>query len=637
VPGPSAIEWTQATWNPVTGCTKVSPGCAHCYAETFAERWRGIPGHPYEQGFDLKLWPSRLEHPLRWKKPRVIFVNSMSDLFHEEIPAEYVAKVFDVMTRADQHIYQVLTKRHERMAELASDLPWPPHIWMGVSIENRRFVERADYLRRVPAAIRFISAEPLLGYLEGLDLTDIDWVITGGESGPKHRPVKAEWIRDVRDRCEQAGAAFFFKQWGGSRAKSGGRKLDGREYNDMPPHDVNLALTPTGPPRQRRNRQRDVPDDADEKWHYSAHTAAKHEILRRYLGAWLAILGRGQKGRGFRHKQLVLVDGFAGRGRYMGGEPGSPRIMFDRAVQVVEDGLAEKVLIRCAEPNAGNFEHLVEVCAGLKHDRVTIRPTQQTFEEIGKGIVAWARGLRTPPPTFVMIDPYGVAGVPFSLLRQLMSFDRFEVLLTFMVRDPARFLRGGSYDDALTALFGGNAWKVCRNDDEDRPRCLMLRFREVAVPKIAKYALAFRVFEDERRIPLYYLVHLTNSDVGMREMKKAMVKEHGEMTFWPITLRDPRQIELDVAESKPYPSLQNHLGQTYGGKSMSFVELLNSDYPDGGAWLEPQYREAVKYMSKQDSPLAAIDYGTRLTPTGRTPTGLDYPDQITFASPSEPA
>lgn len=230
----SAIEWTEATWNPVTGCSKVSPGCAHCYAEAFAERWRGVPGHPYEQGFDLRLWPDRLEQPLRWTRPRMIFVNSMSDLFHEDVPVEYIAEVFDVMVRAERHTFQILTKRHERLAELAPELPWPENVWMGVSIENRRFVHRADFLRTVPAAVRFISAEPLLGPLEGLDLTGIHWLISGGESGPRHRPVEIEWLRDLRDRCQQESVAYFFKQWGGRRPKSGGRVLDGRTWDQMP-------------------------------------------------------------------------------------------------------------------------------------------------------------------------------------------------------------------------------------------------------------------------------------------------------------------------------------------------------------------------------------------------------------------
>lgn len=230
----SAIEWTEATWNPVTGCDQVSPGCAHCYAKTFAERWRGVPGHPYEQGFDLKMWPERIAQPLKWKRPRVIFVNSMSDLFHEDIPEDFIREVFDTMAAAHWHVFQVLTKREDRLVELASRLPWPSNVWMGVSIENRRFVHRADRLREVPAAVRFISAEPLLGRLEGLNLDGIDWLIAGGESGHKHRPVREEWIRDLRDLCAETDTAFFFKQWGGRTPKAGGRELDGQTWDAMP-------------------------------------------------------------------------------------------------------------------------------------------------------------------------------------------------------------------------------------------------------------------------------------------------------------------------------------------------------------------------------------------------------------------
>lgn len=234
MPQSSSIEWTEATWNPVTGCTQVSPGCAHCYAKTFAERWRGIPGHAYEQGFDLRLWPERLEVPLRWRKPKTIFVNSMSDLFHEDIPVKFVEQVFDTMRRADWHTFQVLTKRADRLAEISADLDWPPNVWMGVTIENRRFVARADRLREVPAAVRFISAEPLLGPLDGLDLADIHWLIAGGESGPRHRRVDPDWVRALRDQCAESDVAFFFKQWGGHRPKSNGRTLDGTTYDAYP-------------------------------------------------------------------------------------------------------------------------------------------------------------------------------------------------------------------------------------------------------------------------------------------------------------------------------------------------------------------------------------------------------------------
>jgi len=238
----SPIEWTEASWNPTTGCSKVSPGCAHCYAETFSERWRGVAGHPYEQGFDLKLWPSRLDLPLRWRRPRLIFVNSMSDLFHEAIDDGFIEAVFETMGRAHWHTFQVLTKRHERLLDLAPRLDWHPNVWMGVTIENRRFVHRADYLRQVDAAVRFISAEPLLGALDGLDLDGIDWLIAGGESGPHHRTVREEWILDLRDRCAAAGTSYFFKQWGGARPKSGGRLLQGRTWDEMPAHRALVAV-----------------------------------------------------------------------------------------------------------------------------------------------------------------------------------------------------------------------------------------------------------------------------------------------------------------------------------------------------------------------------------------------------------
>jgi protein gp37 len=231
----STIEWTDATWNPVTGCPEISPGCDHCYARTFAERFRGVPGHPYEQGFDLKLWPGRLELPLGWRQPKRVFVNSMSDLFHEEVPDEFIHRVFRVMEQADWHLFQVLTKRPRRMAEMAPDLPWPRHIWAGTSVELDRYTWRANHcLSRVPAAVRFVSAEPLLGPLPSLQLEHLHWVITGGESGPRHRPCDSAWVRDLRDRCQAAGVAFFLKQWGGRTPRAGGRELDGRTWDELP-------------------------------------------------------------------------------------------------------------------------------------------------------------------------------------------------------------------------------------------------------------------------------------------------------------------------------------------------------------------------------------------------------------------
>lgn len=255
----SAIEWTDATWNPVTGCTKVSPGCKHCYAEAIAERFRGIPGHPYEQGFDLKLWPERLELPLRWKEPRMVFVNSMSDLFHKDVPDEFIAKVFDVMRQASWHVFQLLTKRSERMRVwsnahfCSSDTPpngkevWPENVWAGVSVETQAYVCRIRDLQQVPAKVRFLSIEPLLGpvELDGSLLEGIHWAIVGGESGPFARPMNPEWVYTILRQCKRNRVKFFFKQWGaytpdGRRVgkKAAGRVLNGRTWDEMPRESV---------------------------------------------------------------------------------------------------------------------------------------------------------------------------------------------------------------------------------------------------------------------------------------------------------------------------------------------------------------------------------------------------------------
>lgn len=231
----STIEWTDATWNPVTGCTKVSPGCAHCYAERLAERLQRMGAAAYRDGFAVTLHPDKLEVPLRWRQPRTIFVNSMSDLFHEAVPDAYIQEVFGVMVRADWHRYQVLTKRHERLISLAPSLPWMSHIWMGVSVENARHMSRITALQETGAQVKFLSLEPLLGPLPGLDLRGIDWVIVGGESGPGARPIHPSWPAAIRDQCLSASVPFFFKQWGGVRKKQAGRLLEGREWNELPP------------------------------------------------------------------------------------------------------------------------------------------------------------------------------------------------------------------------------------------------------------------------------------------------------------------------------------------------------------------------------------------------------------------
>jgi protein gp37 len=234
----TSIEWTDSTWNPVTGCTKISAGCDHCYAERFSERFRGTRGHPFETGFDLTLRPDRLDQPLRWRTPRMIFVNSMSDLFHKKIPKEFIARVFDTMEAAPWHTFQVLTKRSSLMRDFLRQrygpLHAPFHIWFGVSIEDGTKTSRIRHLREAPAGVRFLSIEPLIGAAGKLDLTDIDWVIVGGESGPAARPMKEEWAIQIRNQCIESRVPFFFKQWGGRTPKTRGRLLAGEEWSQFP-------------------------------------------------------------------------------------------------------------------------------------------------------------------------------------------------------------------------------------------------------------------------------------------------------------------------------------------------------------------------------------------------------------------
>jgi protein gp37 len=232
--GYSKIEWTEATWNPVTGCTKISPGCKNCYAERMAKRLSAMGQPNYANGFRLTLQPHMLELPLKWKKPQTIFVNSMSDLFHKSVPLEYVQRVFDVMKRAHWHNFQVLTKRAERLEQLSASLEWSTNVWMGVSVEDEKYVSRIDHLRRTGAGVKFLSLEPLLGPLDHLDLTDIDWVIVGGESGFGARPMLVDWVKRIQRQCRVAKVPFFFKQWGGIQKKRAGRLLDGRTWDDMP-------------------------------------------------------------------------------------------------------------------------------------------------------------------------------------------------------------------------------------------------------------------------------------------------------------------------------------------------------------------------------------------------------------------
>ena len=241
----SAIEWTESTWNPVTGCKKISPGCEHCYAERMAKRLKAMGQPNYSRGFDLALHEKCLDLPLRWKKPQTVFVNSMGDLFLKEVPESFLMKVFEVMKAAHWHVFQVLTKRSERLKELSARLPWQSNIWMGVSVETQDYLFRIHHLQETGAYVKFLSLEPLLGPLPNLELKGIDWVIVGGESGPGARPMKPEWVIEIRNQCLSSGVPFFFKQWGGTKRKKTGRELDGRTWDQMPASPYGSLEAPT--------------------------------------------------------------------------------------------------------------------------------------------------------------------------------------------------------------------------------------------------------------------------------------------------------------------------------------------------------------------------------------------------------
>ena len=370
----------------------------------------------------------------------------------------------------------------------------------------------------------------------------------------------------------------------------------------------------------------ELADHDPRKWIYTEHSRAKHAIQHTYLGAWLAILGT-------RFSPLVLFDGFAGRGRYEGGEDGSPLLFFKRATEAVDSGRPARAFIRCVELNQHNFTDLQSAIAELQHPGVLIDARHGEFSEQALESVSRLR-VRTPvPPVFWTVDPYGFRGVPLTVIRELMSLPRSEVLITFMVRDMRRFLGESNHQEPLTEFFGADIWRQCLAHDkaEDRERCLLLTYSALIRNGIARFATPFRVFEDERRQTLYYLVHLTNSPLGMRQMKRAMVKESHDMTFWPVTVRPPDQLALDTAEQPPFPSLQRHLAEVYLGRTMTFEDVLNADYPEG-LWLEPDYRAAVLDMAKRHE---LEIRRKRSTPSGRAPRGLQGPDEITFSDQAQ--
>jgi three-Cys-motif partner protein len=433
----SAIEWTDATWNPVTGCTKVSPGCKHCYAERLAARLQLMGNPRYRNGFDVTLHPDQLTLPLRWRDPKRIFVNSMSDLFHEAVPEEFIRQVFETMARAHWHTFQILTKRAERLAELAPRLLWPSHVWQGVSVENSQHTWRIASLRKVPAAVRFLSIEPLLGPIEDLPLNDIGWVIVGGESGPHYRPIKRAWVRGIRDQCMAAGIPFFFKQWGGQTPKSRGRLLDGRMWNEMPSRSSAVTSALPSLTKGASSKRELMPTQLskgqllgdgiqslgslrkrkswDEAFFIRRRLTSrlKHQILTNYVKEFAYYLGS-------QYETLYYIDGFAGAGIYEDSmtEPGygSPILIAEFAKRLLDTD--EPFVLKClnVEANRRRFRRLQQATVAFSDHIVEknyhapfIRVLDEILRKIGNA------------PAFFFLDPFGTKGIPFADLLPLLN------------------------------------------------------------------------------------------------------------------------------------------------------------------------------------------------------------------------
>ena len=479
----SAIEWTNASWNPVTGCTKLSAGCDHCYAERFSERFRDVPGHPFESGFDLRLRPERLDQPARWRRPRLIFVNSMSDLFHKNIPGEFLGRVFDTMEQVDRHVYQVLTKRSSLMRSFVNrryaEKPPPAHIWLGVSIENASTLGRLRHLEQTRAAVRFVSFEPLLGSVGEVDLTGIHWVIAGGESGPGARPVDVEWLREIRDRCQAGRVAFFFKQWGGRSPKSGGNQLDDRQWQEYPDH-----------PRQSRDEGRAgrswpegrlraagaPPEDGGETMDVGPWAREKLACLGKYLQAYTTIL-RKQKFKGY-----FYIDAFAGPGSLKVRKQESDQTrqsLLDMAGHATDDADEERYI--AGSPRVAlEIRHSFTDYVFVEKDDALIRELQalkREHESPGKRIHIrtgdcndYLRGLLRRNHGqwghwrgVVFLDPFGMQ-VPWNTISALGETKAIEVFINFPVGMAIQRLlkRHGDFTkrerSKLDRYFGTGEW-----------------------------------------------------------------------------------------------------------------------------------------------------------------------------------
>ena len=550
----SAIEWTESTWNPVTGCTKLSAGCDHCYAERFAERFRGVPGHPYETGFDLTLRPERVEQPKRWRRPRLIFVNSMSDLFHEDVPWDYVGRVFETMETADWHVYQVLTKRSSRMRNFVNRRytadPVPPHIWLGTSIENASSKGRLRHLRQTNASIRFLSLEPLLGSLGTLDLSNIHWVIAGGESGPGARPVDEEWLRAIRDECRAQTVAFFFKQWGGRTPKAGGNQLDGRQWLEYPPnaHIERLAV-----PLKVAGAPPDNGEDS-EAMIFGPWVREKLGCLEKYLSAYTTILRRQKWVKGY-----FYIDAFAGSSnlklRKETEEESETLYLLEPAEYTSEDsGTAEyikgspRVALGIRHPFTDYFfievdDERIKELEKLKREVVGGKPRIHIRKQnCNEYMTEWLQTMQGKWHTWrgvIFLDPFGMQ-VPWSTIEMIAKTGAIEILINFPVGMSIQRLlkRNGEFTPTirtkLDSYFGTDEWfdilyrqnidifgemtteKVGNSGDK------LVKWYRKRLQQVFGFVTTAREVQSTLGRPLYYLIFAEPNEKGAKIAKEVL-------------------------------------------------------------------------------------------------------------------
>ena len=540
----SQIEWTNATWNPITGCTKVSLGCDHCYAERFSERFRGVKGHPFEYGFDLTLRPERLKQPSLWQRPQFIFVNSMSDLFHKDIPIEYIHRVFDSMEQADWHVYQILTKRSSLMRKFVNQRygksSVPPHIWLGVSIEDSAAKIRLRHLKQTNASVRFVSFEPLIGALGAVDLSNIHWIIAGGESGPGARPVEIEWLRELRDQCQTQHVAFFFKQWGGRTPKSGGNTLDGRKWQEYPVIDnfnvLGGSLKVAGVPIIDSSDPMEVGPWAKEKL----------DCLGKYLHAYTTIL-RKQKFNGY-----FYIDAFAGPGtlkvRKQQANMSSQQPLFEISEYVAEDSgeseyingspnvalnlkypFTDYVFIEIHRERIGQLEELKTKYNNMKPIRRIHIRNEDCNEYLSTFLnkFTWKewRGV-------VFLDPFGMQ-VQWDTIAKIGKTNAIEVFINFPVGMAIQRLLKNSgeftqeqrekldqyfgtdewYDliySSTPGLFGDQTTKIQSAGDT------LVRWYRNRLKEVFDHVSTAREIQDTRGRPLYYLIFAGPNPTGAK-------------------------------------------------------------------------------------------------------------------------